>query len=70
VFLKTAQSQLDMEGLREGAMAAVCEHYENHPARYYAWISGGVALKIKENQNRETHLVLKQKQRYFLQTHP
>ena len=31
-------------------MAAVCEHYENHLARYYAWISGGVELKIKENQ--------------------
>ena len=31
-------------------MAGVWEHYENHLARYYAWISGGVELKIEENQ--------------------
>jgi len=31
-------------------MAAVCEHYENHLARYYAWISGGVDEKIEENR--------------------
>ena len=31
-------------------MAGVSEHYENHLARYYAWISGGVELKIEENQ--------------------
>jgi 2-polyprenyl-3-methyl-5-hydroxy-6-metoxy-1,4-benzoquinol methylase len=31
-------------------MAGVREHYENHLARYYAWISGGVELKIEENQ--------------------
>jgi len=46
-------------------MAAFCEHYENHLARYYAWISGGVELKIKVNQNRETHLVLKQNNDIF-----
>ena len=31
-------------------MAGVCEHYENHLARYYAWISGGVGEKIEENR--------------------
>ena len=31
-------------------MAGVCEHYENHLARYYAWISGGVDEKIEENR--------------------
>src|SRR5210317_2018564 len=31
-------------------MAGVCEHYENHLARYYAWISGGVDEKIGENR--------------------
>lgn len=31
-------------------MSGVCEHYENHLARYYAWISGGVDLKIEENR--------------------
>ena len=31
-------------------MVDVCEHYENHLARYYAWISGGVDAKIEENR--------------------
>lgn len=31
-------------------MAGVSEHYEKHLAQYYAWISGGVELKIEENQ--------------------
>ncbi len=31
-------------------MAATREHYENHLADYYAWISGGVDLKIEENR--------------------
>jgi 2-polyprenyl-3-methyl-5-hydroxy-6-metoxy-1,4-benzoquinol methylase len=31
-------------------MASACEHYENHLADYYAWISGGVDLKIEENR--------------------
>lgn len=31
-------------------MADAREHYENHLARYYAWISGGLELKIEENQ--------------------
>jgi len=31
-------------------MVGVCEHYENHLARYYAWISGGVDEKIEENR--------------------
>ena len=31
-------------------MFGVCEHYENHLARYYAWISGGVDVKIEENR--------------------
>ena len=31
-------------------MVGVCEHYENHLARYYAWISGGVDEKIAENR--------------------
>jgi hypothetical protein len=31
-------------------MSGVCEHYENHLARYYAWISGGVDVKIEENR--------------------
>ncbi len=31
-------------------MAGTCEHYENHLAHYYAWISGGVDLKIEENR--------------------
>ena len=31
-------------------MAGVCEHYENHLARYYAWISGGFDEKIEENR--------------------
>ncbi|MGD9228067.1 MAG: class I SAM-dependent methyltransferase, partial [Desulfobacterales bacterium] len=31
-------------------MASVCEHYENHLADYYAWILGGVNVKIKENR--------------------
>ena len=31
-------------------MASACEHYENHLANYYAWIFGGVNLKIKENR--------------------
>ena len=31
-------------------MAGVCEHYENHLARYYAWISGGVDEKMEENR--------------------
>jgi 2-polyprenyl-3-methyl-5-hydroxy-6-metoxy-1,4-benzoquinol methylase len=31
-------------------MAGVCEHYENHLARYYAWISGGVDEKKEENR--------------------
>ena len=41
-------------------MTAVCEHYEHHLARYYAWISGGVELKIKENQKFfiDTYLLL------------
>jgi 2-polyprenyl-3-methyl-5-hydroxy-6-metoxy-1,4-benzoquinol methylase len=31
-------------------MAGVCEHYENHLARYYVWISGGVDEKVEENR--------------------
>ena len=31
-------------------MVGVCEHYENHLAQYYAWISGGVDEKIEENR--------------------
>ncbi|MGD2184782.1 MAG: methyltransferase domain-containing protein [Desulfobacterales bacterium] len=31
-------------------MAGVWEHYENHLVDYYAWISGGVDLKIEENR--------------------
>jgi 2-polyprenyl-3-methyl-5-hydroxy-6-metoxy-1,4-benzoquinol methylase len=31
-------------------MASAREHYENHLANYYAWISGGVKVKIKENR--------------------
>jgi len=31
-------------------MAGTCEHYENHLANYYAWISGGVDEKIEENR--------------------
>jgi 2-polyprenyl-3-methyl-5-hydroxy-6-metoxy-1,4-benzoquinol methylase len=31
-------------------MASACEHYENHLADYYAWISGGVDVKIEENR--------------------
>jgi 2-polyprenyl-3-methyl-5-hydroxy-6-metoxy-1,4-benzoquinol methylase len=31
-------------------MASASEHYENHLASYYAWIFGGVNLKIKENR--------------------
>lgn len=31
-------------------MASVCEHYEKHLANYYAWILGGVNVKIKENR--------------------
>ena len=31
-------------------MASACEHYENHLANFYAWIFGGVKVKIEENQ--------------------
>ena len=31
-------------------MASAWEHYENHLANYYAWIFGGVNLKIEENR--------------------
>ena len=31
-------------------MAGVCEHYENHLAHYYAWISGSAGVKIEENR--------------------
>jgi SAM-dependent methyltransferase len=31
-------------------MAGTCEHYENHLAHYYAWIAGGVDLKVEENR--------------------
>jgi 2-polyprenyl-3-methyl-5-hydroxy-6-metoxy-1,4-benzoquinol methylase len=31
-------------------MANACEHYENHLANYYAWIFGGLNVKIKENR--------------------
>ena len=31
-------------------MSSVSEHYENHLADYYAWISGGLELKIEENR--------------------
>lgn len=31
-------------------MASASEHYENHLADYYAWISGGVKAKIRENR--------------------
>jgi 2-polyprenyl-3-methyl-5-hydroxy-6-metoxy-1,4-benzoquinol methylase len=31
-------------------MAKVFEHYENHLAKYYSWISGGTRAKIDENQ--------------------
>jgi 2-polyprenyl-3-methyl-5-hydroxy-6-metoxy-1,4-benzoquinol methylase len=27
------------------------EHYENHLAKYYSWMSGGFARKIEENRN-------------------
>lgn len=36
------------EGLR--SMAGTREHYENHLADYYAWMSGGIDLKIEENR--------------------
>ena len=36
------------EGLR--FMAGTREHYENHLADYYAWMSGGIDLKIEENR--------------------
>ncbi|MBW2436965.1 MAG: class I SAM-dependent methyltransferase [Desulfobacterales bacterium] len=32
-------------------MVSVREHYENHLARYYAWICGGAELNIAENRN-------------------
>lgn len=32
-------------------MATVKEHYENHLAKYYSWISGGLAQKLEENRN-------------------
>jgi len=31
-------------------MAIVKEHYENHLAKYYSWMSGGSARKIEENR--------------------
>lgn len=31
-------------------MVSVREHYENHLARYYAWISGGYEINIAENR--------------------
>jgi 2-polyprenyl-3-methyl-5-hydroxy-6-metoxy-1,4-benzoquinol methylase len=31
-------------------MTKVFEHYENHLAKYYSWISGGTRAKIDENQ--------------------
>lgn len=31
-------------------MVSVREHYENHLAHYYAWISGGVEINIVENR--------------------
>jgi 2-polyprenyl-3-methyl-5-hydroxy-6-metoxy-1,4-benzoquinol methylase len=31
-------------------MSSVREHYENHLADYYAWIFGGLRLKIEENR--------------------
>ena len=31
-------------------MTGTCEHYENHLAHYYAWIAGGVDLKVEENR--------------------
>ena len=36
--------------MRQPSMVGVCEHYDNHLARYYAWISGGVEVKIEENR--------------------
>ena len=36
--------------MRHPSMTGVCEHYENHLAHYYAWISGGVNVKIDENR--------------------
>jgi SAM-dependent methyltransferase len=32
-------------------MATVKEHYENHLAKYYSWISGGLAQKLEEHRN-------------------
>jgi SAM-dependent methyltransferase len=32
-------------------MASVRDHYENHLAPYYAWISGGVELNLEQNRN-------------------
>jgi SAM-dependent methyltransferase len=31
-------------------MATVIEHYENHLAEYYTWISGGFTKKLEENR--------------------
>jgi len=31
-------------------MANVKEHYENHLAKYYSWMSGGLAQKLEENR--------------------
>ena len=32
-------------------MVSVREHYDNHLANYYAWISGGVEINLTENRN-------------------
>ena len=31
-------------------MATVKEHYENHLAKYYSWMSGGISNKLEENR--------------------
>lgn len=31
-------------------MATVKEHYENHLAKYYSWMSGGLSNKLEENR--------------------
>ena len=32
-------------------MVTVKEHYENHLAKYYSWMSGGFSKKLEDNRN-------------------
>jgi len=32
------------------SMVTVKEHYENHLAKYYSWMSGGFTKKLEENR--------------------